>query len=65
MKLKKDNYLNTISIAGLSLAILSNGLNAQDIEDVGKFVGDFRARLEIADQDVRESSEAVTLRSRV
>ncbi|MDA0349577.1 MAG: hypothetical protein O3C43_13945 [Verrucomicrobia bacterium] len=64
MKLK-NNYLNAISFAGLSLAILSNGLNAQDIEEVGKFVGDFRARLETADQDGRESSEAFTLRSRV
>lgn len=65
MKFKSNYYLIAITIASLSLVIVTNGLLAQEIEDVGKFVGDFRARLETADQDGRESSEAFTLRSRV
>ena len=65
MKFKKLNYTNITAFATLLLVVFSNCLIGQGDQDIGKFVGDFRARIETADQQGRESSEAVTLRSRV
>ena len=49
-------------IAGLFFYV---NLHGQEIEGVGKFTGDFRARFESADQESRDASDALTLRSRV
>ena len=65
MKSIFTNNLKALGVFSLGLAVISNSLIAQDGSDTGKIVGDFRARIESADQDGRDSSEAVTLRSRV
>lgn len=49
------------------MAIVLPGVaaTAQESSNTGKFLGDFRARIELADQEGRDASEALTLRSRV
>ncbi|MCB1122882.1 MAG: alginate export family protein [Verrucomicrobiae bacterium] len=50
----------------LTIALLTcQSLTAQQAGDFGRFTGDFRARFESANQEDRDSSEALTFRSRV
>ena len=65
MKLKKMNYSLMAGISLMTASFLTSSLIAQEEAKYGKFVGDFRARLETADQEGRDASDAVTLRSRV
>ena len=65
MKLKMNIPTRQVTAACILLATLSNGLFAQAETEFGKFTGDFRARVESANQQGRPSSDALTLRSRI
>ena len=61
--MKRNTTITYLCILCISLGLFKSPLPAES-ESV-KVTGDFRARLETANQEGRESSDALTLRSRV